>query len=103
VLADHFHLIAGTSTAILAALLSWGEPVARLRELYVTMAARFSARRSLATIAPAFATRIQNCCGSVSEEDGTQPTRHQALAHPVCSSCAMRAPVLHGPHQQSRG
>lgn len=35
VLADHFDLIAGTSTgAIIAALLSWGYPVSRIRELY---------------------------------------------------------------------
>jgi len=35
VLADHFHLIAGTSTgAIIAALLSWGYPVAQVRGLY---------------------------------------------------------------------
>ena len=35
VLADHFHLIAGTSTgAIIAALLSWGYSVAQVRELY---------------------------------------------------------------------
>jgi len=37
VLADHFHLIAGTSSgAIIGALLSWGHPVARIRELYRT-------------------------------------------------------------------
>ncbi len=41
VLADHFHLIAGTSTgAIIAALLSWGYPVARIRDLYATGAAK---------------------------------------------------------------
>jgi uncharacterized protein len=35
VLADHFHFMAGTSTgAIIATLLSWGEPVAHIRQLY---------------------------------------------------------------------
>jgi patatin-like phospholipase/acyl hydrolase len=35
VLADHFDLIAGTSTgAILATFLSWGEPVEAIRKRY---------------------------------------------------------------------
>ncbi len=41
VLADHFHLIAGTSTgAIVGAFLAWGLPVARIRELYLETAGR---------------------------------------------------------------
>ena len=45
VLADHFDLIAGTSTgAIIAAFLSWGEPVARVQALYVEESARMFVR-----------------------------------------------------------
>ncbi len=40
VLADHFQFIAGTSTgAIIASLLSWGEPVAKVRQLYLDKSA----------------------------------------------------------------
>ena len=47
VLADHFDLIAGTSTgAIIAAFLSWGEPVARVRELYLSESVRMFVRAS---------------------------------------------------------
>jgi len=48
VLADHFDLIAGTSTGgIIAAFLSWGESVGRIRELYLRESARMFVRASL--------------------------------------------------------
>ncbi len=48
VLADHFHLIAGTSTgAIIAALLSWGESVESVITLYTTRAREMFRRSSI--------------------------------------------------------
>ena len=45
VLADHFDLIAGTSTgAIIATFLSWGEPVAAIRQRYAEEAKRMFVR-----------------------------------------------------------
>jgi hypothetical protein len=45
VLADHFDLIAGTSTgAIIATFLSWGEPVAAIRHRYLEEARRMFVR-----------------------------------------------------------
>jgi hypothetical protein len=48
VLADYFDFIGGTSTgAIIAALLAWGLPVARVRELYRELGPRIFRRRAL--------------------------------------------------------
>jgi uncharacterized protein len=48
VLAEHFDMIAGTSTgAIIAAFLSWGEPVSRIQDFYKTEARRIFVRAPL--------------------------------------------------------
>ncbi len=48
VLADHFQFMAGTSTGgIIASLLSWGEPVATIRQLYLERSAEIFFRTPL--------------------------------------------------------
>lgn len=47
-LCDHFHSIGGTGTgAIIAACLSWGMPVSRILELYLSFGSQMFLKREL--------------------------------------------------------